>query len=84
MTGGQVLYNVALLRTYGSPTYASAIWDSATFGTGSAPFTLTLGPVSRAAIPACCYAPRVPAAPAAEHGRVPAAGLHPEAALQRR
>ena len=78
-----MLYNVALLRTYGSPTYASAIWDSATYGTGSAPFTLTLGPVSRAVTSARC-APRLPAAPAAHAGRMPAAGLHPEAALQRR
>ena len=43
---------MALLRTYGSPTYASAIWASGTYGTGSAPFTLTLDPVSMATLPA--------------------------------
>ena len=47
----QVLYNVALLRTYGSATAASAIWASGTYGTGSAPFTLTLQPVSGAVLP---------------------------------
>ena len=31
----QVLYNVDLLAQYGSSTYMSAVWDSATYGSNN-------------------------------------------------
>ena len=37
-----MLYDVALLHQYGSATYQSAVWDSATYGSNPTPFSLVM------------------------------------------